>query len=207
MHRYSSDNFFRSSNVYLFLGFLAIYASSFFRKWLPSTPLAEYIDTTAFSVGVIYAALIVFFEYRGWRWFSTIRNLNGTWVGYVTSNYNGGDKLDCGLRIRQTWTRMNIELETGQSRSRTTMSAFYENQPGDLGLKYEYVSEPKHRAVETMQTHRGFCNMIIDESNHDLKMSGNYFTGRGRETNGEISLTRVSNQNLSYESALEKLKS
>jgi hypothetical protein len=37
-------------------------------------------------------------------------------------------------------------------------------------------------------------------------LSGNYFTGRGRETHGEITLRRVSRDRLDFESALEKHK-
>lgn len=206
MHGYLSDNFFRGPKVYFFLGFLAIYASSFSREWLSSLPLLDYFGTTTVSAGVIYAILIVFYEYIGWKWISTIRNLNGTWVGTIATSYDGGTKLNCALRVRQTWTRMTIELETDKSRSHTTMSALYENQPGDVGLKYEFLSEPKYQSVETMHTHRGVCTLAIEQNNSDLKMSGNYFTGRGRTTHGEISLIRVSSKVLSYESALRMMK-
>ena len=206
MHGYLSDNFFRGPKVYFSLGFLAIYASSFSREWLSSLPLLDYFGTTAVSAGVIYSILIVFYEYIGWKWISTIRNLNGTWAGTIATNYDGGTKLNCVLRVRQTWTRMTIELETDKSRSHTTMSAFYENQPGDVGLKYEFVSEPKYQSVETMHTHRGVCTLAIEQNNSALKMSGNYFTSRGRKTHGEISLIQVSSKVLSYESALRMMK-
>ncbi len=103
---------------------------------------------------------------------------------------------------------MAIELETEQSRSRTTMSALYEEQPGDVGLKYEYVSEPRNLAVQTMQTHRGVCTLAKTSSSkgNRLSLSGDYFTGRGRETRGEITLRRVSRELLGFDAALKKEK-
>lgn len=206
MHGYASDNFFRGPKVYFALGALAISGASGLRAAFPIPPLAGHVDVAALSAGAIYAALIWLYEHWGWRWLSTIKNLNGTWVGSVTSTHNGGASVPCVMRVRQTWTRMSIELETAQSRSRTTMSALFEDNPSDVGLKYEYVSEPRNLAVQTMQTHRGVCTLAITSDSADLRLSGDYFTGRGRETQGEIALHRVSRESLSFDAALKKEK-
>lgn len=206
MHGYASDNFFRGPKVYFAFGALAIAAASGLRALAAMPQLAGHVDAAALSAGVIYGGLIFLYECWGWRWLSTIKNLNGTWVGSITTSHNGGTTVPCVMRVRQTWTRMTIELETEQSRSRTTMAALYENQPGDVGLKYEYVSEPRNLAVQTMHTHRGVCTMAIAPISEEARLSGDYFTGRGRETRGEIILHRMSRDLLSFDAALNKEK-
>jgi hypothetical protein len=204
MHGYASDNFFRGPKVYFAFGVLAIAAASALRTLVAMPQLAGRVDAAALSAGVIYAGLIFLYERWGWRWLSAIKNLNGTWVGSITTSHNGGTSVPCVMRVRQTWTRMAIELETEQSRSRTTMSALYDEQPGDVGLKYEYVSEPRNLAVQTMQTHRGVCTLAIAPDSDVMRLSGDYFTGRGRETRGEITLHRMSRELLGFDAALKK---
>jgi len=206
MHGYATDNFFRGPKVYFAFGALAIAAASGLRALLAIQQLAGHIDAAALSAGVIYGGLIFIYERWCWRWLSTIKNLNGTWVGSVTTSHNGGTTVPCVMRVRQTWTRMAIELETEQSRSRTTMAALYDVQPGDVGLKYEYVSEPRNLAVQTMHTHRGVCMLAIADDSKETRLIGDYFTGRGRETQGEITLHRMSCDLLSFDAALKKEK-
>lgn len=204
MHGYASDNFFRSPKVYFAFGVLAIAAASALRTLVAMPQLAGHVDAAALSAGVIYGGLTLLYERWGWRWLSTLKNLNGTWAGEITSSHNGGARVPCVMRVRQTWTRMAIELETEQSRSHTTMAALYEEQPGDIGLKYEYVCEPRNLAVQTMQTHRGVCTMTVATDADGWRLSGDYFTGRGRETRGEITLRRVSRDLLGFDAALKK---
>lgn len=204
MHGYASDNIFRGPKIYFVIGVIAIAVPSLARALVSIPPLASFVDTTALSAGAIYAGLIWLYDRWGWRWLSTLKNLNGTWAGKITSSHNGGARVPCVMRVRQTWTRMAIELETEQSRSRTTMAALYEEQPGDIGLKYEYVCEPRNLAVQTMQTHRGVCTMAIATGGDGLRVSGDYFTGRGRETRGEITLHHVSRDLLGFDAALKK---
>ncbi|GJQ55615.1 MAG: hypothetical protein HKUEN07_21840 [Rhodocyclaceae bacterium] len=204
MHGYASDNFFRGPKVYFAFGALAIAAASGLRALVAMPQLTGHIDAAALSAGAIYGGLIFLYECWGWRWLSTIKNLNGTWVGSITTSHNGGTTVPCVMRVRQTWTRMTIELETEQSRSRTTMAALYEDQPGDVGLKYEYVSEPRNLSVHTMHTHRGVCTLAIAAASEEMRLSGDYFTGRGRETRGEITLHRMSHDLLCFDAALKK---
>lgn len=204
MHGYASDNFFRGPKVYFAFGALAIAAASGLRALAEMPQLAGHLDAAALSAGLIYGGLIFLYERWGWQWLSTIKNLNGTWVGRITTSHNGGSTVPCVMRVRQTWTRMTIELETEQSRSRTTMAALYDDQPGDVGLKYEYVSEPRNLAVQTMHTHRGVCTLAIAAASEETRLSGDYFTGRGRETHGEITLHRMSRDFLSFDAALIK---
>lgn len=206
MHGYSSDNAFRGPRVYFVFGVIAIAAASALRQLVALPLLAGRVDAGALSAGVIYGGLIFLYERWGWRWLSTLRNLNGTWVGSISTSHDGETTVRCVVRVRQTWTRMGIDLETAQSHSRTTMSALYEDQPGDAGLKYEYVSEPRNLAAPTMHPHRGFCTLTIGSAADDPTLHGDYFTGRGRGTCGEIKLRRISRQLLDFDAALKGAK-
>ena len=63
-------------------------------------------------------------------------------------------------------------------------------------------------AVPTMHTHRGVCTLAITSGSDrgHLSLRGDYFTGRGRETRGEITLHRVSRELLGFDAALKKEK-
>lgn len=206
MHGYESDNFFRSAKIYLILAILAISAGSAVQSLFTLPFLLSYVNRGALSTGMIYGFLIFLYENWGWRWLSTLKNLNGTWVGNINSSYNGKTTIPCVMHVRQTWKRMMIELHTEQSHSRTTMAALFDNQSGDVSLQYKYVSEPRGLATPTMQMHRGSCALSIVKGSSDSRLRGNYYTGRGRETHGEISLSRISQGVLDFETALKKQK-
>lgn len=199
MHAYASDSFFRGPKIYFGFGLAALAGASAFKSLAAAPPLLGYLNPGALSAGAIYGIAIFLYDRWLWAWLSNIQDLRGTWVGMIDSSHNGGSRVDCVVRIRQSWSRMMVELETTTSSSRTTMAALFQSQPGDRGLKYEFVTEPKGRAVDTLQIARGVCNLSLPDDN--LQMSGNYYTGRGRMNNGEITLKRSSKKLLSYESA------
>lgn len=200
MHGYESDNFFRGPKIYFALGATAIAAVGAIRPLLSLPPLAGFIDAAAMSAGAAYAGLIWLYDRWGWRWLSTLPDLRGTWVGQISSSHDDATAVLGVMRVRQTWTRMSVELETTVSRSLTTMAALYEDQPGDTGLKYEFISEPRNQAADTMHVHRGVCRLALSPDRSAL--SGGYFTGRGRKTHGDIAMRRVSRGLLNYDTAL-----
>ena len=84
------------------------------------------------------------------------------------------------------------------------MAALFQGIAGESGLNYEYLSEPKALAADTMQAHRGTAHLRISDGRN--KLTGSYYTGRGRGTVGEILLTRISPELLDNEAAQEKEK-
>jgi hypothetical protein len=56
-------------------------------------------------------------------------------------------------------------------------------------LLYEYLNEPKPHAPSAMQIHRGHARLELAEDRSSL--SGQYFTGRGRQTFGTLVLQRT----------------
>ena len=188
MHEYASNNSFRGPRTYFFTGLMAVgLASSVDASALvPALGGLRYV--APLSAFAIYALLIFVYDRWGWRWLSTMKNLNGTWTGEMRSSFDDVNATPCVARVRQTWTRMDIALETLHSRSRTTMAALIGDQLVDGRLQYEFISEPKNLAPVTMQAHHGVCLMDIEKTDSGLRLRGDYFTGRGRDTQGEITL-------------------
>ena len=69
-----------------------------------------------------------------------------------------------------------------------------ENTPTPL-LTYEYLNEPKSGALETLSPHRGTIWFDIDATSTRLRLSGDYYTGRGRGTTGRIEVERARGDN------------
>jgi hypothetical protein len=135
---------------------------------------------------------------------SDIPDLNGTWVGVIHSTYDGRTEVpDVVLYIRQTWTRIGVELQTENSRSYSTMAAV--NTPGssEAGLKYEYINEPFALSLETMHLHRGNTSLKISPDGRTLE--GDYFSGRGRQNVGTMTFHLVSRQVLPRAKAIQSL--
>jgi SMODS-associating 2TM, beta-strand rich effector domain len=148
------------------------------------------------------------FDQRIWkkrimgRKISDIPNLEGTWIGVINSSYNGGTTTsDVVMHIHQTWTETIIKTDSGTSTSFSMMAAI--NTPeSDYTLQYGYRNEPIGLSTNTMNSHLGSVNLSLSPNKKELK--GIYFTGRGRETHGDMKFTRVSFDQLSTDEALSK---
>ena len=198
MHEYASNNSFRGPRTYFYTGIVAVALASIVDASALVPPLGDLRYAAPLSAFAIYALLIFVYDRWGWRWLSTIKNLNGTWTGEMRSSFDDGSATPCVIRVRQTWTRIDIALETQHSRSKTTMAALNGDRIVDGSLQYEFVSEPKNLAPETMQTHHGVCLMDIEKDDSGLRLRGDYFTGRGRETRGEITLRFADRKLMSF---------
>ena len=80
---------------------------------------------------------------------------------------------------------MTVRLETEQFQSRSLRATF---RVGDLPypeLSYLYINEPKAGSHSSMNSHRGTVDLEFKE----IVLEGQYYTGRGRMTNGTIHLT------------------
>lgn len=135
--------------------------------------------------------------------FSSIPDLRGTWRGIIHSSYGGGtDVPDIILYVRQTWTGINVRLETGNSSSFSIMAAVNTQESSEPSLKYEYMNEPQALSDQTMQAHRGTANLKL--SPDGLSLYGDYFTGRGRQSLGTMEFKLVSRRYLNRHQALSQ---
>lgn len=115
--------------------------------------------------------------------------LDGRWRGEIVSSYDDRQaKQPVNVLIIQSWTKIGITLETEQSRSSSTIGGITDGADGPL-LTYDYVNEPRGSAIHTMHMHRGVAHLRLRDQG---TLEGDYFSGRGRETQGAIRLERVS---------------
>ena len=147
-----------------------------------------------FSVAGIFGLLYFMFDRFIWKWrllrrfdIVTIPDLNGVWRGEIKSSYDqGGQPLQVSVVVSQRWSKILVELDTEESRSKSVAASFLTSGSSSPELVYAYVNEPKPLAKKPMEMHKGTARLAF--TGQDLE--GDYYTGRGRVTVGSIRLTR-----------------
>ena len=147
------------------------------------------------SYAAFYSVLLWLFDCYVWRFvllrklgLLRVPDLNGEWVGTVTSSYCGGDPVQpFPVTIMQRWSTISITFETEHSRSRSVAASLrVDNRPAPE-LHYLYVNEPHATAPGTMHAHRGTATLRLKGS----VLEGDYYTGRDRREIGSLKLTRT----------------
>lgn len=140
-----------------------------------------------------YGILYRFYDQTAWRWrvgplrLSDVPYVGGTWVGEVCSTHEPEIVHVAQLRIRQTWTAIEIEFVGERSGSCSTMATVNPSNGTGCHLLYEYLSEPRSLAPESMAIHRGVALLRLRD---DGELEGDYYTGRGRHTHGSMRFRR-----------------
>lgn len=183
--------------IYLYSIVLSIF--SFFLLLMPFYDFLKTYFNFAIPIWVetpsiigLYGLFNRIFEKIIWKhkivsWFGLpkIPNLNGKWNATMKSSY-GGTK-DAEVTISQSFSKLTVVLKTDQSVSTTKMAAFQLQNPVHQTLTYTYLSKPISTAPTTMSIHEGTgCIEILNSK----ELKGEYYSGRGRQIFGEISLTK-----------------
>jgi hypothetical protein len=132
-----------------------------------------------------------------WRWrllhdlgIVKIVDINGTYKGHLWTSHEGGEKHPCTLVISQTWTRICIRGTFPKSTSFNLVTGISVEDTLLPRLTYEYWNTPNADAAAGMQAHRGTIWFDIALGTEVIELKGDYYTGRGRETIGRISVHR-----------------
>ena len=158
-------------------------------QWLPGTALLPITAIPAYAIG--------HWAFDTWLWklwivrlWLKVPNLEGKWHcngetrdldGNVTYNWTAT------VTIAQTWEKIRVSLNTGQSQSRSVAAALLYEPGIGYRLMYSYRNEPRTGEPE-LRPHRGYCEIIFSD---DLKTAeGDYFNNNGRVTFGRMALTR-----------------
>jgi hypothetical protein len=202
MHEYSSDARDRTKVPFILAAVAVVLAYPVFlakRRYGIDPPWWLWLEPP--SLAAIYVGLHALFDQLVWRvnllgWRpSRIRDLRGTWVGTLTSSHDRAKEVPVVLWISQTWTRLRIRVETDQSGSHSVAAAVLTDDAVEPGLIYQYVNDPKPLvAKSTMHPHRGTANLRFGPD--DAILEGDYYTGRGRENHGVMTLRRVARSDL-----------
>ena len=196
MHAYSIDSDERR-NITIILVVLGIGAAWALNRALVAADITIpwWVDVPAgFGFAGFFYAL---FERWAWRlglWhivgLVTAPDLSGQWAGYITSSHDShAAGYEISVHIKQTWTRMSVVLKTETSRSCSIVASLSTQASNGPELTYTYRNEPLPHSVGTMSIHYGTATIRLGDEGQRLE--GDYYSGRGRETYGSITVHRV----------------
>jgi hypothetical protein len=124
-----------------------------------------------------------------------VPDLNGEWSCIGQTKDNNGNTIhewNGSVTINQTWEKIRVYLNTGQSSSRSKSASLVKEPGRGYVLMYSYQNEPKLGEPE-LRTHVGYCELQLDE---DLcSAEGDYFNNRGRVTFGRMKLIKKDKRN------------
>ena len=147
------------------------------------------------GAGVVYGLLYWLFDKYVWKLpvidrLLRVPNLAGRWrCDGQTLNEDRSVKYTWQgeVTIIQSWDRLRVRLQTGQSSSNSISAAIIHDQGGPI-LMYNYQNEPRVEERD-LAPHRGFVEFTFGS---DLRTArGEYFNGQGRFTFGVMNLTRL----------------
>lgn len=185
--------------IYIILGFSAILWFIFaFWGGLNLSNLWAFIKLLPSVATVDLIALSLFIKW-GWRWkifrgwLVPFPDLNGTWQGYIRSNWTDKEtgkkppSIPAILSIRQTFGKISCVLRTAEMVSHSYVEGFTLDRDKQIRqLTYSYTSRPKVSVKERSTFHEG--TIVFDLIDMPVsKLEGRYWTDR--ETTGEITLT------------------
>jgi hypothetical protein len=175
-----------------FLTFFFIDSYHIAVPWWASPP----IDTMAF-----YGLFYELFDRWIWKWsllhklhIVRVPDISGTWAGSVHPTETNGVsaglavRADLRIEIKQSWTEILLLGDAHFSGSRSLSASII--TVDECTLSYEYLSEPKPSAPNTMHAHRGIARVTLNDRNGTL--NGEYYSGRDRQNIGTIRLQRAS---------------
>ncbi|UXO85560.1 Cap15 family cyclic dinucleotide receptor domain-containing protein [Brucella intermedia] len=162
-----------------------------FATYLGLPPWANFL-AIPLSGGLIYGIVHWTFNKWCWRWFFRLvglPNISGNWSCKGQTYDNDGKvayEWEAVVTITQSWEKIKVHLRTAQSSSSSVSAALIPEGGGRWLLMYSYRNEP--RIGEIINSHLGYCEMSFESGCE--KGDGDYFTARGRATQGRMIFTR-----------------
>lgn len=132
------------------------------------------------SLGFVGSYIFIFnlFNNHFWSWpifkfFKIVEfpDLRGRWEGTISSSYRN-KKILAFLEIRQTFSKIDIDVYCQESQSTSIMAEFVEEN-GKLALHHEYQNRPNELAKKTMNIHYGTARLCYFDDKNILK--GSYY--------------------------------
>jgi hypothetical protein len=192
-HPYSLQSRERVVQVFALSGVVLAYAFGFLVEHLWTPPW--WVDTPA--VLGFYSLLYLLLDRVAWRWewvsrLIGIPNIAGKWSGVIRTSHDNVEKdHPITLVVRQSWSKLLICLEGNMSRSASTAAHVFDG--ADLGtfeIVYSYENTPRGDAGRSLHPHLGTAHLRLSVAEGQQMLDGDYYTGRGRNTHGRITLRR-----------------
>jgi hypothetical protein len=184
--------------IYLLAGFSVIVL--FLAALVQGFDLQNFLDVLRLIPIVATADCIAYLVFTAWLWrwnrlqgwLIPFPDLNGTWQGYIQTNWKTAQGLTPSpiptiLTIKQSFGRMSCVMRTAEMESHSYIEGFFIDKDAQVRrLCYSYTSKPKTSLRERSTPHDGSILFnIIGTPVH--KLEGEYWTQR--QTTGMVTLT------------------
>jgi hypothetical protein len=191
-------------NRKIFIWLIILLSVGFYLLYLLCFPITEktilnYLKPIT-TVVTFDAIILLLFEKWIWKckflhsWLVPFPNLNGTWKGYIKSNWidpvtnKKPDPIPVILTIRQSFLHISCVMRTKEMESRNFISGFNIDENNQiLRLVYSYISVPEQSIRDRSPQHKGTMSFDIIKDNGQIILIGNYWTER--QTTGKVELT------------------
>lgn len=194
MHPYSIDSGerFRVTTAIVLLGIGLAYLIHIIQDlvglswpWWFDAPAAVGCATVLYNAFDQWAWRLGFWHKAG---FISTPDFSGRWVGSGYSSHDGHQgKFDAEMHIRQRWTAIRITLQTAGSRSESQIAAVTFSDGMQPELCHTYTNRPRSGTIDSMNIHTGTATLRLVGND---SIDGEYYTGRGRVTQGTLSFQR-----------------
>jgi len=148
------------------------------------------------SAFAVYGLLL--FGYNKWLWkrfpftlLSAIPNINGRYKGTVqrpSEDQSKDETFDVEAVVTQTWTKIDIVIESDATISTLTVCGFYLENEDRLRVLSSYNVRDRVPKTKSNSYGEGSQDFVI-ETGPPLKLHGQYYSTKPRR--GYLSLTRV----------------
>jgi len=145
------------------------------------------------GAGTLYLALYFLFDRYFWKVGFVAKamklpDLSGVWRCEGLSRDKSPPVPWFGrVTITQSWDRVRVHLINGTSESNSVAAALQADPVGGHRLMYHYKNQPRQNNTG-LQAHHGFADLAFADDG--LSARGEYFNGRGRNTFGDMTLTK-----------------
>lgn len=192
------------ASLYLLVGISA--AAWFLLAYLNGLDLSNVKVFFALVPRVVTIDLLVIavFVKWGWRfkafrgWLVPFPNLNGTWIGFINSDWKNpstGEKpppIPVMLTVNQSFFHISCVMRTSEMESSSYSEGFLIDADRQIKqVAFSYTSKPRLSLRERSTPHDGTAVFQIIEK-PKLKLAGRYWTER--QTKGEIHLEHHSRE-------------
>jgi hypothetical protein len=196
MHIYSSDGEERRVVPFV-LAAASIGVALGLRSLVARLGYAAEVNVSILSSFGIYGMLHLVFDRYAWRWRvvrllggSTVPDLEGRWKGTLKSSHSGLTREhEVELEIVQTWSKINILLESQTSRSESQMAVIKTSAPTRHEVVWEYVARSKNAGQGDSFLHFGVTRLAVHSPT--AKAEGSYYTEQKRDTYGTVQFAKV----------------
>jgi len=150
---------------------------------------------------------IAYFVFAAWLWrwprlqgwLVPFPDLNGTWQGYIQTNWQDAESKTPGpipaiLTIQQSFGRISCVMRTAEMESHSYLEGFCIDKDAQVRrLCYSYTSRPKAALRNRSTPHDGTMLLnIIGKAKAVRKLQGEYWTQR--HTTGTVTLSYLTNE-------------